>query len=62
MIKIENLSAETTLESAALDHILGGGHHTTRVWGDPHEKLRDRHTSNADPSTMFVDVGAWAKA
>jgi hypothetical protein len=62
MIKIENLSAETTLDAAALDHIHGGGHHTTRVWGDPHENLRDRCTSDADPSTMFIDIGAWAKA
>jgi hypothetical protein len=62
MIKIENLSTETTLDAAALVQIHGGGDHTTRVWGDPHENLRDRHASNADPSTLFTDVGSWAKA
>ena len=58
MIKIENLSAETTLDAAALEHIHGGGKFELKVWADPHERLSDRHTSDADPSTMFIDVGA----
>ena len=63
MIKIENLSAETTLDSAARELILGGrDKYNTRVWGDPHETVRGRHASNADPSTLLADVGFWAKA
>lgn len=62
MIKIENLSAEIRLDAAALEHIHGGGgKNSITVWGDPHETLRDRHASNADPSTLLADVGSWAK-
>jgi hypothetical protein len=64
MIKIENLSAETTLDAAAREHIHGGGKgkFELKVWADPQERPSDRHTSDADSATMFVDVGAWAKA
>jgi hypothetical protein len=50
------------LDAAALEHIHGGGKFELKVWADPQERPSDRHTSDADSATMFVDVGAWAKA